>query len=128
MVFSLYKYSLCEVFTKKLLPSIKLYLAYRLIRDFNYSQLRVSNILGVKQPLINYFLSGRRKPRLIDFIQSNSEFRRILDNIAYDIASTGFEQNNCIACRICIVLRKTGFIEDILRKIGIDSREVYIPR
>ncbi|OYT37576.1 MAG: hypothetical protein B6U89_07115 [Desulfurococcales archaeon ex4484_58] len=124
-----YRYALCEVYTRKLLPSIKLYLAYRLVVDYKLSQLEVSRILGIKQPLVNYVVSGKRRPRYIDLLLSIPEIREGLDNILSMIAGSrsGVIEGSSLACTICDIIRRSGYLEKILVGLGYSLDKIYLP-
>ena len=124
-----YRYAFCEVFARKLLPAIKLYIASKLVREHGFTQLEASKLLGVKQPLINYVLSGRRKPKYMDLIVSIPSIKKGIDGIVEEIAvkrSTMFNGGN-IACTICSLIRSSGRLMDILDYLGYRSDEVQIP-
>ncbi len=124
-----YKYSFCEIFARKLLPSIKLYIAYKLVREHGFTQLEASRILGVKQPLINYMLSGRRRPRYLKLILETPEIKKYLDEIVERISRKNEDIGKVnLTCCICDLLRsREELLHNILEKLGYKSEEVYIP-
>jgi len=123
----MYKYAFCEVFTKKLLPSIKLYIAYKLVSEYGFTQLEASRVLGVKQPLINYLLSGRRIPKYIELIHSNPVLKNIVDGLAEDISNNRLNPSTMsIACTICKALRESNILPMILEKLGYSINEVFM--
>ncbi len=50
------KYSLCEVFVRYVLPSLRMLLAEELILKYGFTQLEAARTLSIGQPLINYLL------------------------------------------------------------------------
>jgi predicted transcriptional regulator len=61
----------CETYVRKILPAIKAYIACTLVRKHGYSQLKVAKILGMKQPAVNYIVTGRRPYTLHCSIREN---------------------------------------------------------
>lgn len=68
-----------------------------LVREYKLSQLKVAKLLGMKQPAVNYVITGRRRVRYIDLVERVPELRSILDNIARSIHS-GTSFNPCELC------------------------------
>ena len=126
----MYRFSFCEIYTRKLLPSIKLYMAYRLVKDYGFTQLEASRLLGVKQPLINYVLSGRRRPRYLKLITSTPEIREYIDKVVESIASKHGRKSEelTITCDICNMIRSnTELLKTLIEKLGYSYDQVYIP-
>lgn len=122
----MYRYSFCEIFAKKLLPSIKLYIAYKLVREHGFTQLEASKILGIKQPLINYMLSGKRKPKYLQLLSEIPGFREKLDDITTTIIRD--QEISNLTCHICSVIKKEKqLLTTILEKLGYKYSEIYIP-
>jgi len=124
----MYRYSFCEVFSRKILPSIKLYIAYKLVSEYGFTQLEASKILGVKQPLINYLLSGRRKPKHMETILNNVLIRKIAEEIAGEIASSVDRlSRESIGCRVCSAIIMNNIADDLLKTLGYNPGEIYFP-
>ncbi|MET1159397.1 MAG: transcriptional regulator [Thermoprotei archaeon] len=125
-----YKYALCEIYAKKILPAVKLYIAVRLVKDYGYTQLEASRLLGVKQPLVNYMLSGKRKPKYIDLLLSIEEFKKIIDEVVSEIVSNKLiinSGNGSLACYLCKMLKDSSILPEVLARMGYSSEEIYIP-
>jgi len=122
------RYTFCEVFAKKLLTPLKLYLACKLIREYGFTQLEVSKLLGIKQPLVNYVLSGRRKPKYLNLVMSSSALREYLDSVAESIARGVKAYDASITCSLCAVIRsEKSLLREIIESLGYTCDDVYIP-
>lgn len=123
-----YRYSFCEIFARKILPSIKLYIAAKLVSDYGFTQLEASRLLGVKQPLINYVLTGRRKPKYIELVERIPEVEAVVREFIDEIASRGRRASSSgFICRLCRVFRDGELLDRVLGALGYSVDEVYIP-
>lgn len=107
----------CEVFVRHVLPSLRLYLAETLVREYGFTQLEASRLLGISQPLVNYAVNKRRKPKMIERVASTAYLRSELDRIARGLAEGRVRPDN-LACGLCAVLRKEGVAEQVARELG----------
>jgi predicted transcriptional regulator len=87
----------CETYVKKVLPAIKAYIACTLVRKHGYSQLKVAKILGMKQPAVNYIVTGRRPIHCIVVLEKTPELKKILDDYIEDLKK-GFPFDPCVIC------------------------------
>jgi predicted transcriptional regulator len=88
----------CETYVKKVLPAIKAYIACTLVRKHGYSQLKVAKILGMKQPAVNYIVTGRRPIHCIVVLEKTPELKKILDDYIEDLKK-GFPFDPCVICK-----------------------------
>ncbi|MEM2005969.1 MAG: transcriptional regulator [Zestosphaera sp.] len=107
----------CEVFVKHVLPSLRLYLAVKMVSEHGFSQLEASRLLGISQPLVNYVVNKRRKPKMIERLTSMDHLKSELDRIAKDLAE-GRVKSESLACDLCVILRREGVIEQIARDLS----------
>jgi len=122
------KYTVCEIFAKKLLTPIKLYLACKLVKSYGFTQLEVSKLLGIKQPLINYVLTGKRKPKFLGLIERNPKLREHLDNLAESIASKRVEVAAERFCELCETVRSDReLFKEVVESLGYSIEDVYVP-
>ncbi len=117
------RYSYCEVFVKFMLPAARILIAKELIMKYDYTQLQAARVLGVSQALINYYISGRRRPRYVEALSKNEGFMMIVNDLARCISQGG----NCVSRLVCTLCQKiTGSerLESIIRSLRIEPQEV----
>lgn len=102
---------------KRVLPSLRLYLAETLVREYGLTQLEASRLLGISQPLVNYVVNRRRKPKMIERITSIAYLRDELDRIAKGLAE-GRVRTDSLACNLCTILRKESVVEQVARELN----------
>ncbi len=122
----MYRYSFCEVFARKILPPLKIYIGYKLVVEHGFTQLEASKILGVKQPLINYYITGRRKPKYLDKILDIPGVKQYVDDLVDKIAEKKNSIDN-LSCILCIFFRENNVLEKTLSILGYRIDEIYIP-
>ena len=123
------KHSLCEVFVKRILPALRALLARELIEVHGLTQLEVSRILGVSQPLINYYLTGRRKVPYINALSKCPKVVSLVKSVARTLATEdtrGREDVN-VACLLCTALRASDALREALEACGVREDEVTYP-
>lgn len=111
--------SYCEVYVRSVLPSVRLYLAEKLVRDYGLTQLEVSRMLGISQPLVNYVVNKRRKPKMLEKLVSLPQLRNVLDKKARELAMREADSRN-LACDFCFILRREGLAEQIVKSLNHD--------
>lgn len=111
--------SYCEVYVKNVLPSLRLYLAEKLVRDYGLTQLEVSRMLGISQPLVNYVVNKRRRPKMLEKLASIPQLKDVLDKKARELAVRGVNSSN-LACDFCSVLRKEGLADQIIKSLNYE--------
>lgn len=124
------KYSLCEVFVRRVLPSLRMLLAEELVVRHGFTQLEAAKTLGISQPLINYYLRGRRRFRGVEKLLRVPGIKRIVECVAKTIAeerSLGNEVTSNIACMLCKALRESLLLNSVLKALGIKEDEVRMP-
>ncbi|MEM4718131.1 MAG: hypothetical protein QXE81_05170 [Desulfurococcaceae archaeon] len=89
--------SFCEIYTRKILPVIRAYIACSLVKQYNTPQLKAAKILGIKQPSVNYMITGRRRVRCIELLDSVPELKKILDDYIVEVYKNGLF-NPCVVC------------------------------
>ncbi len=123
------RYTLCEVLIKYVMPPARAMLARVLAREYRLSQLEISRVLGVSQPLINYYLTGRRRVRgeeVLGRVEGFTEVLREAASIIIDsIKSEG--RSPPPICVICRLLRTSGVLKDVLKCLGIREDLIRVP-
>ncbi|MEM1983111.1 MAG: hypothetical protein QW596_02335 [Sulfolobales archaeon] len=107
----------CEVYARTLLPALKAMIAKELVNVYGLTQWSVTKTLGMTQPLINYYLSGRRGSKFLDILSRSEEIRSYVKNAAALIAK-GEVDSGLIFCSLCISLRSN---KDLLKDLGISK-------
>jgi predicted transcriptional regulator len=88
----------CEEFVRYS-TSIRLAVALDLVNRYKYTQLQAARAVNIPQPLLNYVIHGKRRPRYLDLIISNSELKSAIEKLADQIAS-GKSLLLCDFCRV----------------------------
>ncbi len=120
------KHSYCEVFVRYVLPAIRLLIAKELVEKHGYTQLEAAKALGISQPLLNYFLTGRRTPKYLLDISKSDKVRRIVKYFA-DCIRRGDKCAEALSCTLCRILKEAGEVHRILNAMGIESEAVVFP-
>ncbi len=69
-----------------------------LVKEYGFSQLKTSKILGMKQPAVNYLITGRRRIHCMAVVEKLPELKNLLDNYVAEIAS-GKSFDPCEICK-----------------------------
>ena len=120
------KHSYCEIFVKYILPAVRLLIAKELIERHGYSQLEAAKALGISQPLINYFIKGKRNPK---YVQELAKSKNVMKVVSY-FADCIKEHGSCaeeLSCNLCQALKETGEIDRILNKLGLKPESIVYP-
>lgn len=96
------KKSFCEQFIKKYSTSVRMAIALKLINKHGLSQFQAAKTVGVSQPLLNYFINGRRRYTELEKILKDRKIVEIIDEVANEIIN-GSELD---MCKICIRIRE----------------------
>lgn len=115
--------SFCEIYNRKILPAVRMYLSRKLVLEYNLSQLDAAKILGLKQSLVNYAVTGRRKSKYLDVIISLHDFKEYLDNLALEMSNKNYVKP--YACELCRYLLKTNLADELLKAIEENPSYVY---
>lgn len=123
------KHSLCEVFVRRMLPALRALLAKELIERHGLTQLEVSRILGVSQPLINYYLTGRRKVPYTTALSRCPRVISVVKSVARTLVTEGVKGRGDVnvACLLCTALRTSDALREALRACNIREDEVVYP-
>lgn len=118
--------SYCEVYSRKILPVIRAYIACTLVKQYNVPQLRVAKILGIKQPSVNYMVTGKRRIRCIELLDAIPELKKMLNEYVVEVYSSGLF-NPCAVCdRLNSNRSLIKSILTILRETDITNRHCLI--
>lgn len=110
----------CEIYTKALPPALRAMIARELVDTYGLAQWSVARALGIRQPLINHYLSGRRKrSRLFSNSSRSEEVVGYVKGVARLIAGGGVGSGP-LFCRLRMFLRGN---EDAPR--GLDAAESF---
>ncbi len=105
----------CEVYIRMLLPALRAIIARELISSYGYTQWSAAKALGITQPLINYYLSGKRGSKLLNSLAKHEDVVKYVKEIAATIAISGAHGE--VYCRICSYLRNN---QELLKELGIN--------
>lgn len=107
--------SYCEIYTRKILPAIKAYIACALVKDYGVPQLRVARLLDMAQPAVNYIVTGRRRSKCMDLVDKCPELKSILDFYVLEIYR-GALFHPCVVCEK--IVRNDKVLRSILNALG----------
>ncbi len=119
--------SYCEVYVRHILPNVRVYIAEKLIKEYGFSQLEVAKLLGVTQPLINYYITGRRKPKNMDKLAEISVIKKVVDEAVNCLINKREDCLKNLACTLCNVIRSSEDFPKILEALGQDVTELTPP-
>lgn len=105
----------CEVYARILLPALKAMIAKELVNVYGLTQLSAAKMLGTTQPLINYYLSGKRGSRLLSNLSNSEELISYVKSMATQIMEGKIDRGT-LFCTLCMYLRGN---EELLKSIGI---------
>lgn len=108
----------CEIYVRTLLPVIRAMIARELINTYGFTQWSAAKALGITQPLINYYLSGKRGSRYISYINTSEEVRNYVVNAAGLIAE-GKVDLKSVLCDLCMRLRSNEALLNLLKDRGL---------
>jgi predicted transcriptional regulator len=115
--------SFCEVYNRKILPAVRMYLSRKLVLEYKLSQLDAAKILGLKQSLVNYAVTGRRRSKYFEVILGFEAFRKYLDSLAMEMSSK--KHREPYACELCRFLMKTGLVDEVLKAVEESPSSIY---
>ena len=98
--------SFCEEFMARYAMGMRLAIAIELVRRYGYSQLQAARLAGVSQPLLNYVLNNRRKPRHLYRILSDKYCGEVVAKAAELLASN----KRIDMCMLCELYRRIANI------------------
>lgn len=111
----------CEVFVRKILPNIKVYLASILVSKYGFSQLEASRLLGIKQPLLNYYIRGRRVVKYVDKLLSIQSVKECFDAVLEHLVSRRSSVINgvSLSCFLCRSIYTARGSEALVNLVGL---------
>lgn len=88
-----------------------------LVKEYKLSQLRVAKLLGMKQPSVNYVVTGRRRAKYSDLVERLPGLRHLLDEVVKDVYY-GLVFNPCELCGKLV--SNSELLRDIMEYFGGD--------
>jgi predicted transcriptional regulator len=89
-----------EAVSEKILPALRALVAEILIKEYNYTQVQAAKALGVTQPAISHYLSGKRGRNGLSILKKDETVVKNARRIAY-----------------CVTVSDYGCVSDILDKL-----------
>lgn len=102
----------CESVGRFFIPTFRLLVAKRLIKDYSFTQIDVSKKLGVTQAAISQYLYSKRGIKKLNQLERISEVNKTVNSLAKRIAEDDISEETVISelCRLCMkVSRKIKF-------------------
>jgi hypothetical protein len=99
----------CEVIVRYYLPAIRYRIASELTRNHGWTQVEVSDRLGITQAAVSKYMSGKLDDKTKEFAES-AEIKRAARTIANEIADGKIKTPQSISemCILCLSLRRAG--------------------
>lgn len=118
----------CEAVVRFVLPTLRSILTKQLIEEYNLSQVETAKRLGTTQAAISHYRSSKRGKKLADQLEAVEPIRTFVDEVAHDIASGRFDQDEAVLkfCRLCEALRNHDVICDIHHELSSISAKCDI--
>ncbi len=104
----------CEVLSQEVFPSIRALVAQILIEKYGYTQTKVSKILGVTQPAISYYLSGKRGGKRLEMFRKDEKLMELVNRLAKCIVENDDE---CGARAMVDIINYVKDNEELMVKI-----------
>ena len=116
-----------EIEAKSLIPAIRSILARKLIKEFHLKEEDVAKMLGVTQAAVSNYVRGTRgDTQLAEKLGGVQEVKRIVDDIARDLAANKAYTPSTMAkfVQLCNYMRYTFIICDVHHSMesNIDSK------
>lgn len=111
----------CEIFAKTLLPALKAMIARELVNTYGLTQWSAAKVLGTTQPLINYYISGKRGSKLLNNLSRSEEVTKFVKDVSRMIVE-GRVDSGPFICKLCAFLRDNI---TVLRDLGITGDFTY---
>lgn len=114
--------SYCVIFNRKVLPTIRAMLAVKLVEEYGLSQVEVAKYLGVRQSLVNYVVTGKRKAKYMDKIAELDEMNELVDKLSKEIALHRRSPN---LCEVCEYIFSNNLAGKLMKAVG--EERVILP-
>ncbi len=109
----------CEFYSRVVLPVIRALVARELVERYSMSQMEVANILGITQASVNYYLHGKRRKKLIDFVKNIPEVRETVVELSRLLKEGRIESVGPLLCNLCSRIRSNDeYIRKLLKITG----------
>lgn len=115
----------CVIFNRKVLPTLRAMLAIKLVEEYGLSQVEVARYLGVKQSLVNYIVTGKRKAKYMDKIAKLEEVNKLVEELSREIARNKRGPN---LCEVCEYIFSSDLASKIIKAVGEEPALVLSPR
>ena len=109
------KLSFCEIFAKYIATHLRILIGMELVKRYGYSQFRAAKEVDVAQPLLNYFLSGKRRSPYLESLRSNENIMEVVRWFAERIA----RGENLTMCDMCNEMKKRGLLAVLVENIDV---------
>lgn len=109
------KLSFCEVFVKYIAAHLRVLIGMELVKSYGYSQFRAAKEVDVAQPLLNYFLSGKRRSPYLESLRNNRRVMEIVRSVAARLAR-GEEVS---MCDVCQEMKRQGLFDLIVGNVDM---------
>lgn len=113
----------CAVYIKFIYPAMKTLLARQLAKR-GLSQVEVARLLGVSQPLVSFYLKGRRGAKIVRLVEGDDVIRDRLRRMADKLIERG-DAIKELPCMLCVVSRRK--YNELLDLLNVSKESVYNP-
>ena len=90
----------CEYVIKTLIPALRASIARKLHEDYDFTQVEIAEKLGLTQPAVNNYLSGRYSPKIK---RLEKEVQKVAEKAARSIATRNLTRGEIarLLCNSC---------------------------
>ncbi len=103
-----------EAVSEKILPSLRALVAEILIKQYKYTQIKAAEALGVTQPAISHYLTGKRGSLGVKILRQDPVIMKGVERIAYCITRNDLGCVNDVLDQLIDYIRRNDKILNIL--------------
>ncbi len=119
----------CEVYNRYILPALRAMISEILIKKYSMTQCEVSKLLGITQPAINQYLSGRRGYKVVKILKTSSRISKLAEEVADRIVKEGSDPKEIakMLCISCVMIRNDDeLLKKLLSTINLGSNGLVL--
>ncbi len=117
----------CEVFTRYVLPSFRLLISKKLVKEYGFSQVKTAGILGISQAAVNYYLRLKRGTRLTGILENDEKIQSFVDEATRLISENRMMEIEKVICDMCKYVKSNSeLLEKILTAVGLTRADIYM--
>ncbi len=119
----------CEVYNRYVLPALRAMISEILIKKYSMTQCEVSKLLGITQPAINQYLSGRRGYKVVKILKTSNKISKLAEEVADRIVRERPNPKEIakMLCISCVMIRNDNeLLKKLLSTINLSSNGLVL--